>query len=114
MHTLTLSKVEAACVERHLTVARDRMSALHPDHICINVVLTKLHAGSTVTLARLEVFCMLRALRGQRHLLRIDMEALEERRMRGGHNGTLDGAWRVLDADATLIDDVRRRLWDMI
>lgn len=114
MHTITLSKIEAACVERHLVVARDRLPSLHPDFMCIEVVLTKLRASSTFTLARQESFCLLRALRMQRHLLRIDMEHLEERRIRGGHNGKLDEAWRKLDVDAMMIDDVRRRLWDMI
>lgn len=115
MHTLTLSKVEANCVERHLILAHDGMMTANPDRVCIEVVLARLKAyGTTIILARLEVFCVLRALRSRRAILRTDMEALEERRMRGGHNGHLDAAWRALDADAMCIDDVRRRLWDMI
>jgi hypothetical protein len=115
MHTLTLSKVEADMVEKHLTLARDRLMPSHPDRACIDGVLVKLHTDRhAMVLGRLEVFCILRALRGQRHMIRIDMEALEERRMRGGHNGHNDAAWHVLDAEAVIIDDVRRRLWDMI
>lgn len=114
MHTLTLSKVEANAVERHLTLAHDGMMIGNPDRACIEGVLTKMRADTTIVLARLEVFCVLRALRARRAILRADMEALEERRIRGGHNGNIDAAWRALDADAMVIDDVRRRLWDMI
>lgn len=101
-------------IERHLIVGHDRLPAEHADRTCIVVLLNKMHTDRTMTLARLEVFCMLRALRAQRAALRADMEAIEERRMRGGHNGGLNDVWRALDADAMVIDDVRRRLWDMI
>lgn len=114
MHTLTLSKVEATSVEQHLAAHLATLMVSNPDHACIEAVLVKLRAGTTIVLARLEVFCMLRALRAMRHRIRIDMEALEESRMRGGHNGHKDAAWHVLDAEAMIIDDVRRRLWDMI
>ena len=42
------------------------------------------------------------------------MEAIEERRLRGGFNGDLDAAHRALDADVTILGDVLRRLWDLL
>lgn len=114
MQTITLAKAEATVIERHLVVAHDRLLPSHADRICIDVLLSKMRTDRTMVLARLEVFCMLRALRAQRAALRADMEAIEERRMRGGFNGQLNDTWRLLDADAMVIDDVRRRLWEMI
>lgn len=114
MHTLTLGKIEHAALTAHVTVVRDRMMVTNPDRACLDAVLAKLATGTTIVLARLEVFCVIRALRSQLATLRIDMEALEERRLRGGINGSLDAAYRVLDADVQVLTDVRRRLWDMI
>jgi hypothetical protein len=114
MHTLTLGRIEHAALVAHVTVLRDRMMVSNPDRVCLDGVLIKLATGTTIVLARLEVFCLIRALRAQLHALRVDMEALEERRLRGGVNGALDAAYRVLDADVQVLTDVRRRLWDMI
>jgi hypothetical protein len=114
MHTITLNKIEHAALTAHVTVLRDRMMVSNPDRACLDAVLVKLATGTTIVLARLEVFCLLRALRAQMHALRADMEALEERRLRGGVNGQIDAAYRVLDADVQVLTDVRRRLWDMI
>lgn len=114
MHTITFNKIEHQAVERHATLVRDRMLAGNLDRALLTAMLVKLAASTTVVLARLEVFCLLRALRVQRNALRLDMEALEERRMRGGYDGTLDAAYHALDADAMVIDDIRRRLWGMI
>lgn len=112
VNTLTLSKVEQAAILRHLEVQRqhaDRKDAPHVDAIII-----KVRANTTVTLGRLEVFVMLRSLRAQSMRMEIDLVALEERRLRGGHNGHLDAAHRALDADNQILGDVIRRLWDII
>jgi hypothetical protein len=111
---MTVSKVEQAALARHLTVQRLAMSVANEDKECLARVLFKLDGGTTFDMSRPEVFCTLRALRRQRQAMTIDLIALEERRLRGGHNGKIDAAWRALDADAMCIDDVVRRLWAMI
>lgn len=69
---------------------------------------------TTITLSKVEAPCVLRHLRAAREAISRDMVALEERRLRGGYDGKLDGAHRALDAEATILDDVIRRLWDMV
>lgn len=114
MTTLTVSRIEQAALTRHLTVQRLAMSTANEDKPCLADVIAKLEGGTTFVMTRAEVFCTLRALRRQRAAITIDLIALEERRLRGGVNGRLEGAWRALDADAMVIDDVIRRLWGMI
>lgn len=114
MHTLTLGRVEHAVLTAHVTVLRDRMMASNPDRSCLDAVLVKMASSTTITLARLEVFCLIRGIRAQLAALRVDMEVLEERTVLGGLDGSLDAAYRALDADVQALNDVRRRLWDMI
>lgn len=111
-HTLTMSRVEQAAVLRHLEVQRPHASVR--DGPVLDAIDARLRVSTTATLGRIEVFTLLRNLRAQRDRLGSDMRALEERVLRGGHNGGLNDAHRLLDADATLLDDVIRRLWDMI
>jgi hypothetical protein len=67
-----------------------------------------------VSLQQIEAVVMLRYLRLQSKALLTDMTALEERRIRGGFNGQLENAHRALDADRTIIEDVIRRLWEIV
>lgn len=112
--TLTLSRVEQAAVLRHIQLQRSRLGPDSPDGPVLDGILHHLHGPTTVALTRLEVFVMLRHLRVQRFKMGNDMMALEERRLRGGFNGELDTMHRLLDTDCTLLDDVVRRLWDML
>lgn len=112
MKTLTLSKCERAALVRHLTVQRERLLLRDSDRSVLAAILIKVRSDSTVVLAQLEVFALMRHMRIQRWKLTDDMHALEERR-RGGYDGILDAAWRRLDTDAMMLDDVLRRLWDM-
>lgn len=112
MNTLTLSKVEQAAVVRHLEV--QRAHADRKDQPTVDALIIKIRSATTVVLARLEVFVMLRSLRAQSLRMTTDMEALEERRLRGGVDGTLDEAHRLLDVDNMILGDVIRRLWDII
>lgn len=112
MNTLTLSKVEQAAVVRHLEV--QRVHADRKDQSTVDALIIKVRSATTVVLGRLEVFVMLRSLRAQSQRMVIDMEALEERRLRGGVDGTLDEAHRLLDVDNMILADVIRRLWDII
>ena len=116
--TLTLSRVEREAVRRHLDVQYgllcQQAQPAHPDCPVMHRVMTRLEHDTTVGLTTLETIVILRHLRFQHRRLSDDMMALEERRLRGGHNGHLDAAHRALDADAMLLADVLRRLWDMI
>jgi hypothetical protein len=117
--TLTLSAVEQAAVLRHLEVQYNRLcghppASPHPDCVTLHRIMTRVGHDRTVGLTAMEGVTMLRHLRFQHRRLDDDMMALEERRLRGGHNGTLDAAHRALDADATILADVLRRLWDML
>lgn len=80
----------------------------------LGALLAHLRQGTTSSLTGLETVVMLRHLRVQRDKIGRDLMALEERRLRGGFNGELDAAHRTLDAEATILDDVIRRLWDMM
>lgn len=112
--TLTLSKVEQAAVLLHLELQYGRIPAGAPDAAILDKVMTAAKRDTTVVLTKLEAFVTLRHLRVQRFRLEHDMAALEERRLRGGHNGDLDKAHRALDTDVTTLQDVIRRLWDML
>lgn len=115
--TLTLSRVEQSAVHRHLETVYGRLCAQHPPHVDCEIlhrVMVRLQHDTTVGLTMLEGVVMLRHLRVQQQLLGRDMMALEERRTRGGYNGTLDAAYRALDADSQILADVIRRLWEAV
>lgn len=112
--TITLSHVEQAAILRHLEVQYHRLPKHHPDCEVLNAIMVRVGHGTTVLLTTLEAFTALRHLRWQHRRLDDDMLALEERRLRGGHNGQLDAAWHALDADASILADVIRRLWELI
>jgi hypothetical protein len=101
-------------VLRHLEIQHGRLPGSHPDSEVLHRVMTRVGHQTTVMLPTLEVFTILRHLRWQHRRLSDDMLALEERRLRGGHNGHLDAAWRALDTDASILADVIRRLWDLL
>jgi hypothetical protein len=69
---------------------------------------------TTVPLTKLEAVVLLRMLRKQSAALTKDMVELEERRIRGGFDGTLDDAYRHLDTERTILGDVIRRMWDLV
>lgn len=113
-HTLTLSTVEQSAVLRHLQLQYDRLSTDTPDRVRIQTILGYVAKAKTVSLTRLEAIVMLRYCRMQEMALSRDMMQLEERRIRGGYNGTLDAAHHALDADVSILEDVIRRLWQII
>lgn len=80
----------------------------------MRVVIGHISDGHVVTLTPIEAVVMLRHLRKQSAMLLADMTSLEERRIRGGFNGHLENAHRALDADRTIIEDVIRRLWEIV
>lgn len=112
--TLTVSKVEQRAVLDILTVERGKLEHGDLDGLILDGICRGLHAGTTISLTRAEATVFVRHLRLQRDRMAIDLRALEERRLRGGFNGTLDATHRVLDAECMLVDDVMRRLWSMI
>jgi len=114
MNTLTLSKVEQEAVVANLDQQRSRLTPEHRDGPLLDGITMRLRLNTTTKLTKLEAFIMLRHLRVRRFKLSNDMMALEERRVRGGFNGTLDSAHKALDAEATVLDDVMRRLWEML
>ena|ERR1041385_8565942 len=114
MSTLTLSKVEQEVVVANLEQQRGRLPADNRDAPLLEGLSMRIKASTTLTVTKLEAFVMLRHLRVRRFKLSNDLMALEERRVRGGFNGTLDAAHKALDAEATVLDDVMRRLWEML
>lgn len=112
--TITLSGVERVSVQQHLERCHARCARGDPDAVALNGILVRIGEDKTVTLATLEIFLLLRCLRARHHELDDDMMQLEERRLRGGHNGQLDAAHRILDAEAQILADVLRRLWQML
>lgn len=113
-YTLTLSTVEQSAVLRHLQLQYDRLATDTPDRVRIQTILGYVATAKTISLTRLEAIVMLRYCRQQEMALSRDMMALEERRMRGGFNGDLDHAHAALDADVSILEDVIRRLWQII
>lgn len=107
MHALTLTAIERQSVLRHL-----RHEPTADDGAFLDSVEYKVQMGPAPILSRLELFAMLKHLREQRRRIAIDMSALEERR-RGGYDGELDAAWLALDAEASILDGVLRRLWSI-
>lgn len=115
--TLTLSPVEQTSVIHHLETQYDvvcRRMPRHPDCEILHLVMTRLSHDRTVGIGTFEALVTLRHLRVQHRRLDDDMMALEERRLRGGHDGNLDAAHRTLDTEATILADVLRRLWDIL
>lgn len=114
MTTLTLSKVEQETVLLNLEQQRGRLTPDNRDGPILEGLSMRIKASTTNEVTKLEAFVMLRHLRVRRFKLGNDMMALEERRVRGGFNGTLDAAHKALDAEATVLDDVMRRLWEVL
>lgn len=114
MATLTLSAVEQAAVLNHLRIQHSRLPAQGEDTLVLHILINRLSSDRVVTLDPLEAVVMLRYLRKQSAALLKDMMELEERRIRGGFNGQLENAHRALDVDRTCIDDVIRRLWEIV
>lgn len=112
--TLTLSLVEQSAVLRHIQLQHDRLPTEAPDRVRLKTLLGSIAQARTIALNRIEAVVLLRYLRHQAMALSRDMMALEERRIRGGYNGTLDAAHRALDADVSILEDVIRRLWEII
>lgn len=113
METLTLHSVEWSAIVRHLAAARDRLDPSDSERLLLDGLIIKIGAQHPeVTVGRLEVFCLLRYLRFQRSTVLEEQQSVEDRR-RMGLDGTLDIIWRALDLDATILDDVIRRLWDL-
>lgn len=112
--TLTVSIIERAVVLRHLTIQRHH-PVTHPGDVgLLDYCIRHLQKSRTISLPRLEAVCMLRYLRKQTAAILRDMMALEERRIRGGVDGHLDAAYRVLDAEVGILQDVIRRLWQIV
>lgn len=114
MTTLTLSVVEQAAVLNNLRIQHSRLLAHSEDALLLHVVLGHVADQRVNNLQPLEAVVMLRYLRLQSKALLADMMALEERRIRGGFNGQLDNAHLALDAERTIIEDVIRRLWEIV
>lgn len=112
MHTVTLSIMECAAAKRHLELQRDRLDSGHKDLLVLGGWIYKLTACNTITVSQAEVFCALLYLRRGASELCADMMALEERQMRGGHDGDLFSQHRTLDTEATLLANVIRILWN--
>lgn len=111
MHTVTFSLMECAAAKRHLELQRDRLPSGHKDVLVLGGVIHKFTVCNEVTFTRAEVFCTLLYLRRQAAALCADMMALEERQMRGGHNGDLFAQHRALDAESMFLANVIRILW---
>ena len=111
---LILSGVEQQSVHVHLDRANIHLSDVHIDKEILRGLLLQLQTSRTLSLNIVEVRVMLRHLRSRHALLDADMMGLEERIIRGGYNGHLDSAWRALDGDSVILEDVLRRLWEML
>lgn len=59
-----------------------------------------------------ECMWLLRTLRAVKKHIQEDMLAIEER-IRGGNDGQLTDAHRLLDSDCTTVDSLIRRLWQV-
>lgn len=114
LHTLIVSGVEQQCVHVHLDRAYALLSDIHIDKEVLRGLLLRFQTGRTISLTEQEVRVMLRHLRSRHALLDADMMGLEERVIRGGYDGHLDNAWRALDGDSVILEDVIRRLWEML
>lgn len=112
--TLMLSVVEVSTVLTHLRTQQLRLSDIHIDKPLLRSLVIRLETEKVFPLTVAEASVMLRHLRLQHALLDADMMGLEERQVRGGYDGQLDAAWRSLDADSMVLQDVIRRLWEMI
>lgn len=112
--TLILSTVEQQTVHTHLDTQYRRLSDVHIDKGELRDVLLQLRTEKIITLTHAQMQAMLRHLRLQHSLLDADMMGLEERQVRGGYDGHLDAAWRALDGDSMILQDVIRRLWEML
>lgn len=86
----------------------------HPDCLLMRALMVRVTDNRVVWFTLLEAYVLLRQLRSRHKELDDDMMALEERRLRGGHDGELDAAWHALDADSTILEDVLRRLWELL
>lgn len=112
--TITLSGVEQVSVIQHLEVRHAALARGDPESIMINSLIVRIGEGRTVNLAAREAYTMLRHLRYRHQEIDNDMLALEERRLRGGFDGQLDAAHRILDAELQILADVLRRLWMLL
>jgi hypothetical protein len=112
--TLTVSKVEQLAVLLVLSDERGKLTFDDLDGLLLDDVCKRLRLSTTVQLSRIEVTAMVRHLRCQREHMAIALRALEERRLRGGYNGHLNDAQVVLDGQCSVLDDVLRRLWQLI
>lgn len=112
--TLTLSHVEQTAVLRHLVLQHSRLDPRTEDRPILDVLMAHISQDRTVSLTQVEAIVMLRYVRKQLESLTSDMVALEERRLRGGFNGSLEAAHRALDADKYVLEDVARRLWEIV
>lgn len=112
--TITVSRVEQTAVLSHMGEERGRLAHDDLDGLILDSICRVLKLSTTVQLSRIEATTMLRYLRHQRERMAIDVRELEERRLRGGHNGHLNAAQLALDTECVLLDDVIRRLWSII
>lgn len=112
--TLMLSAVEVSTTLAHLRTQYGRLSDIHIDKPTLRSLLVRLETDKVFPLTLPEASVMLRHLRLQHALLDADMMGLEERQVRGGYDGQLSAAWHALDADSVILQDVIRRLWEMI
>jgi hypothetical protein len=106
--------VEQAAVLNHLRIQQSRLPSNSEDAVLLHLVIGHIGNDRTVQLQPMEAVCMLRHLRIQSKMVLDDMTALEERRIRGGFNGQLENAHRALDADRSCLEDVIRRLWEIV
>lgn len=114
LYTLLLSGVEHQSVLAHLDRAYSLLSDVHIDKEVLRGLVLRLQTGRVISLTVGDVRVMLRHLRSRHALLDADMMGLEERVIRGGYDGHLDNAWRALDGDSVILEDVIRRLWEML
>lgn len=112
--TLIMSTVEQQCVLVHLDRAYSHLSDIHIDKEIMKGLILELQTQRILSLTQHHVRVMLRHLRSRHALLDADMMGLEERVIRGGYDGTLDASWRALDSDSVILEDVIRRLWEML
>lgn len=53
---------------------------------------------------------LLRRLRADKDKLLADMQLLQER-LNAGHNGEITNAYRAMDGDKAILDQILRRMW---
>lgn len=112
--TITLSGVEQAAVLRHLELQRCRLSPAHEDHPVLERLICRFATDRVTAVSVVEASVVMKYLRAQHRKLDDDLLAIEERRINQGITSHLSDAWRALDADSMMLEDVIRRVWILL